>query len=137
MGMLIVVQKKVVGYSYINISGKTGKIERSGEISAIARLILPGLLCVLRGVGIELLLAARGTEVIFHSFVLAREFGCLLIHRHLTDWINRHTTPQIYLPFFASGINVLSRSESVTTVTELAAIASAASSGLNIIPNEG
>jgi len=91
--VLIVVQKKVIGYSYINISGKTGKKERSGAISAIARLILPGLLCVLRGISIELLLTARGTEIILRSLVLTRELSRLLVYRHLADWINGHETP--------------------------------------------
>jgi len=97
--VLLVVQKKVVGYSYINISGKTGKIERSGAISAIARLILPGLLCVLRGISIELLLAARSTEVILLSLVVTRELSRLLVYRHLADWINGHGAPLFILAF--------------------------------------
>ncbi len=98
-------------------------------------MIQPGFLRELCRIRIELLLAARGAEIIFFPFVLARELCRLLIHGHLTNGINSHATPQV-LPFLASGIYLLRRSESETTVTELAAIASAASSGRNMMPND-
>ena len=43
----------------------------------------------------------------------------------------------IILNFFASGVYVLNSSERLTTVTELSAIANAASSGRNVMPSEG
>src|SRR5208337_881782 len=91
---------------------------------------------VLGRVRVELLLAARGTEVVSLSLVLARELRGLLIHGHLADRVDCHTIPHS-LPFFASGIYVLSRSERLTTVTELSAMARAASSGRKVIPKDG
>lgn len=47
-------------------------------------------LCVFLGISIELLFAARGTEIIFLSFVLTGEFCRFLINGHFTDRINGH-----------------------------------------------
>jgi hypothetical protein len=50
---------------------------------------------VLCWVRIKFLLTARRAEIIFLSFVFADELCSLLIYRHLTDWIDCHTTPQL------------------------------------------
>jgi hypothetical protein len=128
--------ENVILCSYINILRNRRKKEKIRGISGIERMFQPGFLCVLHRVRIELFLTARCTEIILLSFVLARELCGFLINIHLADRINGHTIPQVP-HFFASGIYPLRRSERVTTVTELAAIASAASSGRNVIPNEG
>ena len=88
-------------------------------------------------VGIKLLLAARGAEIVLFSLVIAGEFCCLFVNRHLADRIDCHNIPPQVLPSFAGGIYFLSSSESETTVTELAAIAAAAISGENVIPKNG
>jgi len=88
-------------------------------------------------IGVELLLAPRGTEVVLLSLVIAGEFCRLFVNRHLADRIDCHIIPLQFLPCFAGGIYLLSNSESETTVTELAAIAAAASSGENVIPKNG
>src|SRR5208337_5624359 len=45
---------------------------------------------VLRGIGIEFFLAARGAEIIFLPFVLARELCRLLINGHFADRVDCH-----------------------------------------------
>ena len=60
-----------------------------GRNSEIARMIRP-VLNYISGVGIEFLLAARGTEIIFLPFILAGELCSLFIDGHLTDRINCH-----------------------------------------------
>jgi hypothetical protein len=98
---------------------------------------LPGFSGILLWFGIKFLFAAGSAEVILLTFVLAGELCRFFINGHLTDRINRHTFHLTYLPFFASGIYFLSCRERLITVTELSAIARAASSGLNTIPKNG
>ena len=93
-----------------------------------------GIFCRVR---IKLLLAARGAEIVHLSLVIAGEFCRLFVNRHLADRIDCHRVPPQVLPSFAGGIYLLSSSDSETTVTELAAIAAAASSGENVIPKNG
>ena len=56
----------------------------------IARILSPVFSRVFCRIGIELLLAARSTEIILFSLELARKFCSLLIYGHLADWIDRH-----------------------------------------------
>jgi hypothetical protein len=56
----------------------------------LKRAKMTDALRVLSGFRIELLLATRGTEIIFLPFVLAGELGGLLIHGHFTDRIDCH-----------------------------------------------
>ncbi len=77
------------------------------------------------------------TEKILFSFVVTGELCCFFINGHLTDRINCQFFHLTYLPFFASGIYFLRSRERLTTVTELSAIARAASSGLNTKPKDG
>jgi hypothetical protein len=98
----------------------------------------PGfLLCILFRICIKFLFAAGSAEVILFAIILAGEPGRFFINGHLTDRIYRHSCHLTYLPFFASGIYLLSSRERLTTVTELSAIARAASSGLNTKPKYG
>ena len=97
----------------MNIIRKSGKYVNSGEIMGIARNNLPGLVRSSSGQG-RVISSTAGFE----------------------DWITGHTVLQL-AGFFASGTYFFNRSERDTTVTELAAIARAASSGLNVIPNDG
>ena len=99
---------------------------------------MTGFSRVLCRVHIKFLLTARCTEIIFLAFVLAGELCSFFIYGHLTDRIDCHFLKHLsHLPFFASGIYFVSIRDRVTTVTELAAIARAASSGRNVMPNEG
>lgn len=88
-------------------------------------------------IGIKFLFAAWGTEIIFPAFIIAGELCRFFIDGHLADRINCHVFYLSYLPFFASGIYVLSSRERLTTVTELRAIARAANSGLKVKPKNG
>ena len=89
--------------------------------------------CIFPGICIKFLLTARGTKVVGLPLILAFEFRCFFIYSHLTDRVDCHRlqTPRI-ITFLAGGIYLFSRSESETTVTELAAMARAASSGLKV-----
>ncbi len=115
-----------------------GKNQRNSRNTTKTRKKRSDFSCVLCRVRIEFLLTARCTEIIFLPFVFADELCSLLIDGHLTDRIDCHFLQYLsHLPFFASGIYFVSSSDRVTTVTELAAIARAASSGRNVMPNEG
>jgi hypothetical protein len=97
----------------------------------------PVYLCILLRLCIKFLFAAGSAEVILFPLIFAGELCRFLINRHFADRINRQCFYLSYFPFFASGKYFLSNRERLTTVTELSAIASAASSGLNTKPKDG
>jgi hypothetical protein len=124
-------------FLYQDFPGITKNKRYLGWNSGSRRFSCPVQLNVFLGFGIKFLFTARGTEIIFLSFIFAGELCCFLINGHLADRINCHAFYLSYLPFFASGIYVLSSRERLTTVTELRAIARAANSGLKVKPKEG
>lgn len=91
----------------------------------------PLLICILCRVCIKFFLAPGGAEIVGFSFIVALEFCGFFVNCHSADRIDGHRFPSGF-PFFAGGIYLFSKRERDTTVTELAAIANAASTGLKV-----
>lgn len=87
---------------------------------------------------VECLLASGRTEIINLALVLRFQLRRFLVNLHLANRIDGHNQ-LLSLPCirFTGGIYCLNISESVTTVTELIAIAKPAYSGLKVMSNAG
>jgi hypothetical protein len=94
---------------------------------------LSDIFCRIR---IEFFLAPGSAEIIGLSLILTLEFCSFFVNRHFADRIDCHKAHFTFC-IFAGGIYPFRERESVTTVTELSAIARAANSGRKVIPKSG
>jgi hypothetical protein len=122
-----------------SIEQEKGRISLAETLPGrIQRHIFPSHISdVLLRIGVKGLFTSRGTEIIFFPLVITHELSRLFIHLHHTDQIGCHLPSPQGCSNRAGGIYLLSIREREITVTELSAIARAASSGLNTYPDTG